>query len=157
MPAAAGGALVRRAPAPQEDQGRVAVRRRPAPRGATARRAWPAPPARSDRRDLGTVRELGSPVPLDVNPSVDALRATFGNAIGRALDSCGDTIVYVAREQLLAVMAWLRGTPEQAYDHPVDGSVAPSGSARPSPPTPKHITPWRSSRLPRRMTSSPPT
>src|SRR2546427_4669109 len=86
-PAAAGGALVRRAPAPQEDQGRVAVRRRPAPRGATARRAWPAPPARSDRRDLGAVRELGPPVPLDVNPSVDALRATFGNAIGRALDS----------------------------------------------------------------------
>src|SRR2546427_2120441 len=39
-PAAAGGAVVRRAPAPQEDQGRVAVRRRPAPRGATARRAW---------------------------------------------------------------------------------------------------------------------
>ena len=30
-----------------------------------------------------------------MNPSVDALRATFGPAIGRALESCGDTIVPV--------------------------------------------------------------
>jgi len=55
-----------------------------------------------------------------VNPSVDALRATFGTAIGRALESCGDTIVYVARDALLDVMAWLRDTPEQAYDYLVD-------------------------------------
>jgi len=55
-----------------------------------------------------------------VNPSVDALRATFGPAIGRALESCGDTIVYVGREALRDVMAWLRDTPEQAYDYLVD-------------------------------------
>ena len=55
-----------------------------------------------------------------MNPSVDALRATFGNAIGRTLESCGDTIVYVARDALIDVMAWLRDTPEQAYDYLVD-------------------------------------
>ena len=37
-----------------------------------------------------------------MNPTVDALRATFGNAIGRGLESCGDTIVYIAREAFTA-------------------------------------------------------
>ena len=55
-----------------------------------------------------------------MNPSVDALRATFGPTIGRALESCGDTIVYVGREALLDVMAWLRDTPQQTYDYLVD-------------------------------------
>jgi len=34
-----------------------------------------------------------------VSPSVAALRAEFGPAIERHLVSCGDTIVYVARER----------------------------------------------------------
>jgi NADH-quinone oxidoreductase subunit C len=55
-----------------------------------------------------------------VNPSVDALRATFGNAIGRAVESCGDTIVYVRPDALLAVLGWLRDTPDQRYDYLVD-------------------------------------
>lgn len=55
-----------------------------------------------------------------MNPSVDALRATFGNTIGRAEESCGDTIVYVARGPLREVLAWLRDTPEQGYDYLVD-------------------------------------
>ena len=55
-----------------------------------------------------------------MNPSVDALRATFGPAIGRALESCGDTIVYLGREALRDVMAWLRDTPQQTYDYLVD-------------------------------------
>jgi NADH-quinone oxidoreductase subunit C len=55
-----------------------------------------------------------------VNPSVDALRATFGSAIGRALESCGDTIVYVRRDALLQALAWLRDTPDQRYDYLVD-------------------------------------
>jgi len=55
-----------------------------------------------------------------VNPSVDLLRATFGNAIGRALESCGDTIVYVRPEALLQVLVWLRDTPDQRYDYLVD-------------------------------------
>ena len=55
-----------------------------------------------------------------MNPSVDALRATFGNAIGRAVESCGDTIVYVRPDALLAVLGWLRDTPEHRYDYLVD-------------------------------------
>jgi len=55
-----------------------------------------------------------------VNPSAEALRATFGGAIGRAVESCGDTIVYVDRAALLDVMAWLRDTPGQQYDYLVD-------------------------------------
>jgi NADH-quinone oxidoreductase subunit C len=56
-----------------------------------------------------------------VNPSVDALRATFGNAIGRALVARDDeTIVVVQRDKLLDVMRWLRDTPGQAYDYLVD-------------------------------------
>src|SRR5256886_9264193 len=97
----------------QENQGRIAVRPCPTARRAAARRAWPATPARADRRDLRAVRELHPPVSLGVNPSADALRATFGGAIARAAESCGDTIVYVDRAALLAVMAWLRDTPGQ--------------------------------------------
>ncbi len=55
-----------------------------------------------------------------MNPSVDALRATFGSAIGRAHESCGDTIVYVRGDDLLQVLAWLRDTPDQRYDYLVD-------------------------------------
>ena len=55
-----------------------------------------------------------------MNPSVDALRATFGNAIGRAVESCGDTIVYVARDRLPDVMRWLRDTPGEGYNYLVD-------------------------------------
>jgi NADH-quinone oxidoreductase subunit C len=55
-----------------------------------------------------------------VNPSVDRLRATFGTAIGRAAEACGDTIVYVAPAQLSAVLGWLRDTPDQAYTYLVD-------------------------------------
>src|SRR5205814_549813 len=99
---------------------RVAVRPRPAPHGGAARRARPAPPPRTDRRNLGAVRQLRPPVPLGVNPTVDALRATFGNAIGRGLESCGDTIVYIAREALLDAMTWLRDAPQQGYDYLVD-------------------------------------
>src|SRR5438876_2318893 len=120
VPAAAGRAVVRRAPAAQEDQRRVAVRPRPTPRGAAARRARSATPPRANRRDLGAVRQLRPPVPLGVNPTVDALRATFGSTIGRGIESCGDTIVYVAREALLDAMTWLRDTPQQGYDYLVD-------------------------------------
>ncbi|MBI1966408.1 MAG: NADH-quinone oxidoreductase subunit C [Gemmatimonadetes bacterium] len=55
-----------------------------------------------------------------MNPSVDALRATFGDAIGRAADVCGDTIVSVRRERLYEIMKWLRATPGQRYDYLVD-------------------------------------
>ncbi len=56
-----------------------------------------------------------------MNPSVDALRATFGNAIGRALVACdGETVVYVHRDRLRDVLRWLRDTPGEEYDYLVD-------------------------------------
>ena len=55
-----------------------------------------------------------------MNASVDALRATLGSAIGRGVESCGDTIVYVAAERLRDVLGWLRDTPGEAYDYLVD-------------------------------------
>jgi len=56
-----------------------------------------------------------------VNPSVDALRATFGNAIGRALVARdGETIVTVGRDALREVMRWLRDSAGHSYDYLVD-------------------------------------
>ncbi len=55
-----------------------------------------------------------------MNPSVDALRATFGSAIGRAQEVRGDTIVTVEPSRLLEVMRWLRDTPGQRHDYLVD-------------------------------------
>lgn len=55
-----------------------------------------------------------------MNPSVEALRQQFGGAIGRALVSSDDTIVYVRPDALLAVMRWLKEAPAQRYDYLVD-------------------------------------
>jgi NADH-quinone oxidoreductase subunit C len=54
------------------------------------------------------------------SPSVGPLRAEFGDAIGRHVVSCGDTIVYVARERSHDALAWLRDTPSQAFDYLTD-------------------------------------
>jgi len=55
-----------------------------------------------------------------VNPSVAALRQQFGDQIGRAEVSCGDTIVYVHGSALSDVMRWLKETEEQDYRYLVD-------------------------------------
>jgi NADH-quinone oxidoreductase subunit C len=55
-----------------------------------------------------------------VNPSVDALRAQFGPAIGRAAVLCGDTVVYVDGGRSAAALRWLKETPGQQYDYLVD-------------------------------------
>ena len=56
-----------------------------------------------------------------MNPSVDALRATFGTAIGRAaVARDGETMVVVSGERLRDVMQWLRDTPGQGYHYLVD-------------------------------------
>ena len=56
-----------------------------------------------------------------MNPSVDALRATFGTAIGRAaVARDGDTVVWVSADRLRDVMQWLRDTPDQGYHYLVD-------------------------------------
>jgi NADH-quinone oxidoreductase subunit C len=56
-----------------------------------------------------------------VNPTALALRATLGDAIGRALVARdGETIVYVRRDRLSDVMRFLRDTPGQEYNYLVD-------------------------------------
>jgi NADH-quinone oxidoreductase subunit C len=55
-----------------------------------------------------------------VNPSVEALRRQFGRTIGRALVSCGDTIVYVDAARVREVLRWLKETPGQQYNYLVD-------------------------------------
>ena len=56
-----------------------------------------------------------------MNRTVEALRTTFGDAIGRA-DAArdGETVVVVRGDRLTDVMRWLRDTPGQAYDYLVD-------------------------------------
>jgi len=56
-----------------------------------------------------------------VNPTVERMRATFGDAIGRAaLARDGLTGVVVRAGALRDVMTWLRDTPGERYDYLVD-------------------------------------
>jgi NADH-quinone oxidoreductase subunit C len=55
-----------------------------------------------------------------VNPSIAALRAHFGEAIGRHAVVWGETTVYVDRAALFAVIQWLHDEPSQRYDYLVD-------------------------------------
>ena len=48
------------------------------------------------------------------------LRARFGDAIEQVAVSCGDTIVYVARERVHDVLTWLHEDPGQQFDYLTD-------------------------------------
>jgi NADH-quinone oxidoreductase subunit C len=61
--------------------------------------------------------EVGMSTP---SPSVAALRSEFGETIGRAQVSCGDTIVYVERERGHDVLAWLKDAPGQQFNYLTD-------------------------------------
>jgi NADH-quinone oxidoreductase subunit C len=65
-------------------------------------------------------RATGVIEPAVLSPSVAALRAEFGAAIGRHVLSCGDTIVYVSRERAHDALAWLQRTPGQEFDYLTD-------------------------------------
>ena len=54
------------------------------------------------------------------SPSAQALREAFGADIERVAVSCGDTIVYVRRERIHDVLAWLKETPEQDFNYLTD-------------------------------------
>jgi NADH-quinone oxidoreductase subunit C len=49
-----------------------------------------------------------------------ALRAQFGAAVSRVAESCGDTIVYLARDRAHQVLGWLRDDPGQRFDYLTD-------------------------------------
>jgi NADH-quinone oxidoreductase subunit C len=51
------------------------------------------------------------------NPSANALRARFGNAIDRIDVVWGETTVVVAGAQLLDIVRWLHDDPDQQYDY----------------------------------------
>jgi NADH-quinone oxidoreductase subunit C len=55
-----------------------------------------------------------------VNPSVDALRREFGDKIGRAMESCGDSIVFVDAAGAREILSWLKGAPDERYDYLID-------------------------------------
>jgi NADH-quinone oxidoreductase subunit C len=54
------------------------------------------------------------------NPSAAALRAMFGDAIGRVSVGWGETSVVVASDRLLEIVQWLHDDPGQQYGYLVD-------------------------------------
>ena len=56
----------------------------------------------------------------ETSPSIPALRAKFGSAIGRHFVSCGDTVVYVENQKAHEILAWLRDDPSQKFDYLTD-------------------------------------
>ena len=52
--------------------------------------------------------------------SAAALQARFGAAVTRVWESCGDTIVHVARARAHEILAWLRDDPAQRFDYLTD-------------------------------------
>jgi NADH-quinone oxidoreductase subunit C len=54
------------------------------------------------------------------SPSVEPLKATFADAILDAWVSCGDTVVSVERDRAHEILAWLKDTPDQAFDYLTD-------------------------------------
>ena len=56
----------------------------------------------------------------DVNPSADALRAEFGDAIVRHEVTWGETCVWIDATRVREIVLWLRDTPSQQYDYLVD-------------------------------------
>ena len=54
------------------------------------------------------------------SPSVDALRAAFGDAVLGHKVSCGDTIVNVSRDRAHEILAWLKDTPGQDFNYLTD-------------------------------------
>ena len=55
-----------------------------------------------------------------MSTSIAALQAAFGPAVLRQAESCGDTIVYVARDQAYRILAWLKTTPGQDFNYLTD-------------------------------------
>lgn len=54
------------------------------------------------------------------SPSAVALRAQFGEAVERVEVCCGDTIIYVARDRVHDILAWLQLTPGQQFNYLTD-------------------------------------
>ena len=55
-----------------------------------------------------------------LSPSVERLRAGFGEAILKAEVVCGDTIVHVTNDRAHEILAWLRDDPAEKFDYLTD-------------------------------------
>ena len=68
---------------------------------------------------------------LPPHPSVDALRAHFGDAVLRHQVVAGDEhIVYVPAERVLEILTWLKDAPEHRYDFLQDLTAVDYGGGR---------------------------
>ena len=66
------------------------------------------------------------------NPSVDALRERFPDAVVRNEVCAGDQdVVYVDPEHVAEILGWLHEDPDQHYDHLADVTAVDHGGGRP--------------------------
>ena len=61
-----------------------------------------------------------TPATTEQSPAAAALRARFGDAIGRVSVSCGDTSVVVAKARAREIFAWLKDDAGQKFNYLVD-------------------------------------
>jgi len=57
---------------------------------------------------------------MSASASAAALAGRFGRDVLRVHESCGDTIVLVARDRAHEILAWLRDDPAQRFDYLTD-------------------------------------
>ena len=66
------------------------------------------------------------------HPSIEALRATFGDAVQRHEVCAGDQhVVYVDPARNTEILGWLKDDPDQSYDHLADVTAVDYGGGRP--------------------------
>lgn len=80
---------------------------------SASRSHTPAPAAPAAATTPHNVPHRGGPA----NPTADALRARFGDAVQRVDVVWGETTVYVSRDRLLEIVRWLHGDPNESYDY----------------------------------------
>lgn len=89
-----------------------------------------------DAVEAGPRTEPGPPARLDAthlhHPSVDALRARFGDAVVHHEVSAGDQhVVYVRPERNREILGWLKEDPQQHFDLLADVTGVDFGGGRP--------------------------
>lgn len=88
-----------------------------------------AGPVPSDGRDYGDAPQTSDAAE---HPSVEALRARFGEAVRRQEVCAGDEhVVYVDPARNVEILGWLKEDPEQHYDHLADVTAVDYGGGRP--------------------------
>jgi NADH-quinone oxidoreductase subunit C len=63
---------------------------------------------------------MTAPVASPPSPTAGQLAAAFGSAVLEVRVSCGDTIVWVARDKAHEILAWLKNTPGQEFNYLTD-------------------------------------